>query len=111
MEDTAGKLGIVFAHKKMDAFGQLPELLWGYTVSVWSARVIKGLVRPKMKIMSSVTHPCMTYFILKARYIGQANTFFSASLVAILLKCAFWDICCPIYFHCKCYLLFFLLIF
>lgn len=40
----------------VDAFGQLPELLWGYIASFWSACIIKGFVRPKMKMMATITH-------------------------------------------------------
>lgn len=50
MEVTAGNFGMIFAQEnlsmaRVNAFGRLPELLRGFTVSVWSARTAQK--RPK----------------------------------------------------------------
>lgn len=50
MEVTAGNFGMIFAQENLrmahvNAFGRLPELLRGFTVSVWSARTAQK--RPK----------------------------------------------------------------
>lgn len=82
MESTAGNLWIVFAQIKksvhgshVDTFGQHPELLWGYTVNVWSTRRVRSAKNENDVIFMSL-QACVIYFILKARHYREKHCLF-----------------------------------